>query len=177
MMLPWTTTTASGPSGCGCVLGGSRTPPSTVGSGRSATSGCRRVDAVTPDGHPTLAELEHRIRTDERTPAPGLFVVELGATAEPVGYCGLVANSVGVPQEPELAFEFLRASWGQGFATEAARVIVDDAAARGYGHLAATVRAWNAASLHVLDKLGFVDTGVREPDPVHGDSLLLRLRL
>lgn len=132
---------------------------------------------ITPDAHPTLAELEHRIRTDERTPAPGLFVVELGATAEPVGYCGLVDNSVGVPQEPELAFEFLRASWGQGFATEAARVIVDDAASHGHRHLAATVRAWNTASLHVLDKLGFVDTGEREPDPVHGDSLLLRLRL
>lgn len=132
---------------------------------------------ITPDGHPTVAELEQRIRTDERTPAPGLFVVELATSAEAVGYCGLVANSVGVPQEPELAFEFFRASWGRGFATEAARVIVDDAASHGYGHLAATVRAWNAASLHVLDKLGFVDTGVREPDPVHGDSLLLRLRL
>lgn len=132
---------------------------------------------ITPDGHPTLAELEQRIRTDERMPAPGLFVVELGATAEPVGYCGLVDNSVGVPQEPELAFEFLRVSWGQGFATEAARVIVDDAASHGHLYLAATVRAWNTASLHVLDKLGFVDTGEREPDPVHGDSLLLRRRL
>jgi len=42
---------------------------------------------------------------------------------------------------------------------------------------ASTVREWNAASLNVLDKLGFVLTDERERDAVHGDSLLLRLAL
>lgn len=94
-----------------------------------------------------------------------------------VGYCGLVENSVGHPEEPELAFEFLRDHWGRGFATEASRAIVDRAAAIGYVYLASTVREWNTASFKVLDKLGFELTGEREHDAVHGDSLLLRKRL
>ncbi len=117
------------------------------------------------------------LRAYKQTPKPGLLVVEQSETAVPVGYCGLVENSVGHPEEPELAFEFLQEFWGRGFATEASRVIVDQAAAIGYDHLASTVREWNAASLNVLHKLGFVATGDRERDAVHGDSLLLRLRL
>ncbi|MEK6309604.1 MAG: GNAT family N-acetyltransferase [Curtobacterium sp.] len=134
----------------------------------------RRISA---DGHPTVAELEDRLRAYGHVPAPGLLVVETLGTATPIGYCGLVPNSVGVPAEPELAYEFLREHRGRGYATEAARAVVDRAASIGYAHLASTVREWNTASLRVLDKLGFVDTGEREVDPVHGDSVLLRLRL
>lgn len=134
----------------------------------------RRISA---DGHPTLAEIRAWIRASPPRPAPGLLVVEDGSARLPMGYCGLVENSVGHPEEPELAFEFLRQFWGRGFATEASRVIVDRASDIGYAHLAATVRQWNTASFHVLGKLGFRDTGEREHDPAHGDSVLLRLRL
>ncbi len=92
-------------------------------------------------------------------------------------YCGLVENSVGHPEEPEPAFEFLQQFWGQGFATEASRVIVGRAKAIGYGHLASTVGEWNTASLNLLNKLEFVSTGQRERDVVHGDLLKLRLPL
>lgn len=129
------------------------------------------------DGSPTLADMEAWIRGSEREPAPGLLVVEPVEGGAAIGYCGLVPSSVGQPEEPELAFEFLRASWGNGFATEASRVVIARAAAVGHEHLVSTVREWNTASLAVLGKLGFVDTGEREQDPVHGDSLLLRLRL
>ncbi|MGU3409033.1 GNAT family N-acetyltransferase [Microbacterium sp. M1A1_1b] len=129
---------------------------------------------ITPDGRPTIAELQDWARSHDPGPAPGLRVVERLAEPGPVGYCGLVANSVGQPDEPELAFEFLRSSWNQGFATEAATAVVDQARTVGYAHLAATVRAWNTASLRVLEKLGFTDTGQTEPDALHGDSILLR---
>lgn len=132
---------------------------------------------VTADGHPTVAEIQGWLRDYEPAPAPGLLVVERLETTTAVGYCGLVENSVGVPDEPELAFEFLKQFWGRGFATEASRLIIDEAAAIGYGHLASTVREWNTASLNVLEKLGFVSTGEREHDAEHGDSLLLRLQL
>lgn len=132
---------------------------------------------ITADGHPTIAELQGRLRAYQPIPAPGLFVVERLGSPDAVGYCGLVENSLGRPDEPELAFEFLRQFWGRGFATEASRAIVDRAAALGYDTLAATVREWNTASLTVLGKVGFVDTGEREIDRVHGDSLLLRARL
>lgn len=132
---------------------------------------------LTADGHPTLAEMEDWLRAYRQEPAPGLLVVERADDRTAIGYCGLVANSVGRPEEPELAYEFLRASWGRGYATEASRVVIGLAAAVGYEHLASTVRAWNTASFAVLRKLGFVDTGDRERDAVHGDSVLLRLRL
>ena len=134
----------------------------------------RRISA---DGRPTRVDLEEWIRTYDPTPEPGLLVVEQELTKVPMGYCSLVENSVGQPEEPELAFEFLQEFWGRGFATEAARAVVDHAETIGYRHLASTVREWNAASFNVLGKLGFAFTGERESDSVHGDSLLLQLSL
>lgn len=129
------------------------------------------------DGHPTVTELEVWSRRHERTPDPGLLVVRLKTAGTDLGYCGLVENSVGRPEEPELAFELLRAFWNRGYATEAAGAVVDLARSLGHQHLASTVRAWNTASLRVLEKLGFVNTGECEADEVHGDSLLLRKSL
>ena len=57
--------------------------------------------------------------------------------------------------EPELAYELLRRFHGRGYATEAARALVDAAAATGRHRLWSTVRPWNVASLRVLEKLGF----------------------
>lgn len=132
---------------------------------------------LTPDGHPTIAELEQWSRSSGQVPAPGLLVVQLAGSETALGYCGLVENSVGRPEEPELAFEFLREFWNHGYATEAAGAVVEHARALGYRHVASTVRAWNTASLRVLEKLGFVTTGEQEDDEVHGDSLLLRKTL
>ncbi|MFE1646519.1 GNAT family N-acetyltransferase [Microbacterium sp. P01] len=132
---------------------------------------------LTRDGHPRVVELEARLRGYTQVPAPGLLVVQRRGSETPLGYCGLIDSSVGRPGEPELAFEFLRAFWNLGYATEAGGAIVEEARMLGYTHLVSTVRAWNTASLRVLDKLGFVDTGEQEDDEVHGDSLLLRKRL
>jgi RimJ/RimL family protein N-acetyltransferase len=121
----------------------------------------RRLDV---DGHPTVEDLEQRIRDGRQ---PGLLAAVLRETGEMIGYCGLID---GEP-EPEIAYEFLRATWGRGYATEAAQAVVDEARARGYRRLGAGVRVWNTASLRVLDKLGFVITDRVEPDPVHGDSV------
>lgn len=134
----------------------------------------RRIDA---DGRPTIADLEQRYRASSSRPTPGLLVVQQRGSETALGYCGLIDNSVGCPDEPELAFEFLRAHWNHGYATEAAGAVIERARELGYRHLASTVRAWNTASLRVLEKLGFVDTGEREDDDVHGDSLLLKKML
>jgi ribosomal-protein-alanine N-acetyltransferase len=134
----------------------------------------RRVAA---DGRPTVADLEDWASRYVPEPSPGLLVAELRGSGDPIGYCGLVASSVGRPDEPELAFEFLRSSWNRGFATEASRAVLELARRSRYRHVASTVRAWNGASLRVLEKLGFVRTGEVERDAVHGDSLLLRLVL
>ncbi|GAA1940984.1 GNAT family N-acetyltransferase [Agromyces allii] len=132
---------------------------------------------LTRDGHPSVAELQVWSRKYEQVPAPGLLVVRLKGTETDLGYCGLIENTVGRPEQPELAFEFLREFWNHGYATEAAGAVVDRARALGYRHLASTVRAWNGASLRVLEKLGFESTGEHEDDEVHGNSLLLRKAL
>lgn len=132
----------------------------------------RRIDA---DGHPTLAELEDSIRTDELW-STGLLAMERKATRDVVGYCGLV-DGRGPEGEPELAFELLRRVWGQGYATEAALAVLDWARSSGYERLWATVWDWNTASRRVLAKVGFVETERKLVDPVRGTTLFTTTRL
>lgn len=129
------------------------------------------------NGPPTIAELADWIRNYEPVPTPGLLVVQPRGLSVPIGYCGLIPNSAGRPDEPELAFEFLRRSWNNGFATEGSLGIIERARESGYRRLSSSVRDWNTASLRVLDKLGFIDTGEREIDEKHGGSLLLTMTL
>ena len=131
----------------------------------------RRISA---DGHPSVADLEAWIREDEPSAPLGLLAAVRKDTGEAVGYCGIIANTHGQDDEPELAYEFLRDEWGQGLATEAARAVIGWAGALGYARLWATVRAWNSASRRVMEKLGFTQTTRVEPDAAHGDSLFYR---
>jgi RimJ/RimL family protein N-acetyltransferase len=130
----------------------------------------RRID---PDGRPTVADLAAQIRAEHGAHRPGLLAVERKDTGDVIGYCGLVWHGNGSPDEPELAFELLRAVHGHGYATEAGHAVVAWAADAGSPRLWATVRDWNVASQRVLEKLGFRQTGQVQPDPVHGDSLLM----
>ena len=129
----------------------------------------RQID---PAGRPTVEDLATRIRAERAGSGPGLLAVQRKGTADVIGYCGLVFNENGSLDEPELAYELLRAAHGRGYATEAGRAVVTWAAEAGYPRLWATVRDWNAASRRVLDKLGFRETGRVEPDADYGDSLL-----
>jgi RimJ/RimL family protein N-acetyltransferase len=134
----------------------------------------RRIDA---EGRPSLEDIEGWIRGQSRSGSLALLAAERKGFGDVVGYCGLIANTHGQDDEPELAFELLRRAWGQGYATEAARAVLGWAHESGYRRLWATVRAWNSASLGVLAKLGFVETGRVERDDVHGDSLFLAKQL
>ena len=129
----------------------------------------RRIDA---DGRPSVADLALQLRAEQEASGPRLLAVERKGTWDVIGYCGLVPGGHGSPEEPELAYELLRAVHGRGYATEAARAVVTWASEAGYRRLWAGVRDWNVASRRVLDKLGFHETGRVESDPVHGDSLL-----
>jgi len=133
----------------------------------------RRIDA---DGHPTLAELEDSIRTDQRW-SIGLLAIERKASGDVIGYCGLVDSGRGAVGEPELAFELLRRVWRQGYATEASLAVLEWARSSGYERLWATVRDWNTASRRVLAKLGFTETERKEVDTVYGTTLFTTRRL
>jgi RimJ/RimL family protein N-acetyltransferase len=80
-----------------------------------------------------------------------------------IGYCGLIAGNASV-DEPEIAYELLQRAHGCGYATDAARAALEAAIATGRRRLWSTVRAWNAPSLRVLEKLGFDRDHVSTPD-------------
>jgi [ribosomal protein S5]-alanine N-acetyltransferase len=130
----------------------------------------RRIDA---DGHPTVADFEAAIRAGQPS-SVGLLAVERRAAGDVIGYCGLVDSGRGA-QEPELAFELLRRFWGQGYATEASRAVLDSARSSGYERLWATVWDWNVASRRVLAKVGFTETDREEA--AHGTNLVTTRRL
>jgi len=132
----------------------------------------RRIDA---DGHPTVADIEERIRA-ARPSSSGLLAVERKAAADVIGYCGLVESGRGTEGEPELAYELLRRVWGQGYATEASWAVLNWARSLGYERVSATVWDWNTESRRVLAKLGFVETD-RTEDPNHGTNLFTTRRL
>lgn len=129
----------------------------------------RRID---DEGRPSVEDIGEQIRADVEQSRPGILAVERKATADVIGYCGLVFDGNAPPDEPELAYELLRAAYGCGYATEAGRAMVSWASEAGYPRLWAGVRDWNVASRRVLEKLGFRETGQVEPDAVYGDNLL-----
>lgn len=136
----------------------------------------RRIDA---DGRPTVMEFNDLIASElaeaDRT---GLlkWAIERRGVPGLIGYCGLRASAVN-SHEPELVFEVSRVWQGQGFATESARAVLGAAREAGRTRVWASVREWNAPSFRVLSKLGFTDSGRRDLDPDHGDSVWMTIDL
>ncbi|UNK69298.1 GNAT family N-acetyltransferase [Microbacterium sp. H1-D42] len=128
----------------------------------------RRLDA---SGHPTVEDIAAHIR-DLDLSRPGLLTVELRETEEPIGYCGVVWGGDEATDEPELAFELLRAVHNRGYATEAALAVLDWARQAGYRRIHAGVWDWNVASRRVLAKLGFRENGIVTKESAYGRSLM-----
>lgn len=91
-----------------------------------------------------------------RTATTGLALLPIRRREEGdfIGYCGLIVGRASV-EEPEIAYELFKHAHGHGYATEAARAVLDAAIATGRKRLWSTVRSWNTPSLRVLEKLGF----------------------
>ncbi|QPP05470.1 GNAT family N-acetyltransferase [Streptomyces bathyalis] len=97
-----------------------------------------------------LAEIEEQ--WSER--GHGLCAVELRATGEFIGRCGL--NYWPQFDEVEAGWTFKPAVWGRGYATEAAAASVSWGFSHlGLGFVTAMIRADNAASIRVAERLGF----------------------
>lgn len=87
-----------------------------------------------------------------------LLVTVKGGGGKPVGSVGIGLHDEG--QRAELGFWIGRDYWGRGYATEAARRMVDfSTKTLGVTRLTGTVAADNKGSLAVLAKLGFTETG------------------
>ncbi|MDA1362811.1 GNAT family N-acetyltransferase [Glycomyces luteolus] len=117
----------------------------------------RALHAERGDGTPTL-EATREIITGAiaSTAATGIAALPIRRRVEGdfIGYCGLVVGRATI-DEPEIAYELFARVHGNGYATEAARAVLEAAAATGRTRLWSTVRTWNTASLRVLDKIGF----------------------
>jgi RimJ/RimL family protein N-acetyltransferase len=102
------------------------------------------------DAHAFLAEIN-------RNPNEPSFVIMLG-DGTVIGGCGIHVLSGG---DPELGYWIGVPHWGRGYATEAARALIDHAfGALGCERLTSRARVSNPASRRVLEKCGFQWTGV-----------------
>jgi [ribosomal protein S5]-alanine N-acetyltransferase len=119
-----------------------------------------------------VEDIVAQTRAEDEESRPGIPAVERKDTGEVIGYCGLVFHGNGSPDEPELAYELLRAAHRRGYATEAGNAVVTWVSKASYPRLWASVRDWNAASRRVVEKLGFRETGRVDPHAVYGDNLL-----
>lgn len=96
------------------------------------------------------------------------FVTTIAATIDTVflveherAAIGLVGVSWENENAPELGYCFAVDHWGKGYATEAARAVIDYAFEEfAIDELLAGARVLNPASRHVLEKCGFQWTGV-----------------
>ena len=98
-----------------------------------------------------------------------------------IEFDGRVIGDVGAGRLPDFGFIIHSEFWGRGFATEASRAFIDYAFSQTAAtELVADVDPRNQASLGVLAKLGFVETGRAERTFLLGDewcdSIYLALR-
>jgi RimJ/RimL family protein N-acetyltransferase len=107
--------------------------------------------------HPyTRDDAEAFIATIERGSEPGFLVTLAGGQI--IGGCGIATLRA---EGPEIGYWIGIEHWGQGYATEAARAIIDHAFRDiGCPELLAGARVSNPASRRVLEKCGFQWTGV-----------------
>ena len=105
--------------------------------------------------------------------APHFLVSRPTAKGEElIGCAGLASDGRSV----ELGYWIARAHWGQGYATEAVRAVIDQAQTLGHRTVVAAHFADNPASGRVLLKAGFQRTGdlhMRYSAGRHGEALAL----
>ena len=128
------------------------------------------------DGQPiTYAECVHWLEVTDRNYATrgyGMAAIELRATGEVIGFCGLV-HPGGQP-EAEIKYALRRAVWGQGIASEVARGMIDYGARTfDLAEIIATVAPENGASRRVLEKAGMRHLETRREDGGASTDVLL----
>ena len=126
----------------------------------------RALVAERGDGVPTVENIRGRIATQlAATAQTGIALLPIRRRIEGdfIGYCGLSVGRASV-EEPEIAYELFERVHGHGYATEAARAVLDAAVGTGRTQLWSTVRNWNVPSFRVLEKLGFQRDHVSDDD-------------
>jgi RimJ/RimL family protein N-acetyltransferase len=135
-----------------------RAPRRSDGKAIAALANDRRIAANTARiPHPyDIEDAEHFIASVNKREGEACFVITLDGA--PIGVCSVDLREDG----PEIGYWLGVPYWGRGFATEAARALIDHA----FGDLEhealiSGARVSNPASRRVLEKCGFQWTGVR----------------
>ena len=105
----------------------------------------------------------------------GLWLAHDRETGELIGFCGFLVLPDALAT-PELLYALPARFAGRGFATEMARVCIAEALSRNQAFadgVVASVDAVNAASVRILEKLGFAHFETRAG--AFGDMLFFRL--
>jgi RimJ/RimL family protein N-acetyltransferase len=113
---------------------------------------------ATPPWPYALKDAEAFLASPRDPVMPSFLITERTAGAPRiVGSCGLGRRPSGAV---EMGYWIARPYWGQGFATEAAHALIDIARTLKLPRLEASHFVDNPASGRVLEKLGFVPTGL-----------------
>jgi [ribosomal protein S5]-alanine N-acetyltransferase len=103
----------------------------------------------------------------------GLWLARERTTDELVGFCGFLQIG-SMHAEPELVYALFERFSGKGYATEMARVSIDEARRQpGFSAIIANVDEVNVASVRVVEKLGFQPVAARPGS--FGNVLLFKL--
>lgn len=109
----------------------------------------------------------------------GRFCVERRADGEVLGWCGVMPahESQPIAGTPEIGWRLIRQTWGQGFATEAARAVIADAFSRvGLSEVWAYTSPHNLRSQAVMTRLGLtrrLDLDFENPNAAADDPFRL----
>ncbi len=85
----------------------------------------------------------------------GKFVVIEKASGDVIGYCGIASFEYKNQSVVELGYRLKLAARGKGYAVEASMAVLDFAKQRQFSSVLALTELDNAASQHILFKLGF----------------------
>ena len=95
-----------------------------------------------------------------RRPGENIFAIQVNETGVLIGCVGIKQDGAVV----HLTYWIGRAYWNNGYATEAAWLVVRNARSLGVTKVVSEVFVENAASVRVLEKLGFQNVGTIERD-------------
>jgi RimJ/RimL family protein N-acetyltransferase len=98
-----------------------------------------------------------RNRADIAANGYGLYAVEVKESGTSIGYVGLARPTFAAHFTPavEIGWRLAREAWGQGYATEGARAVVDHAfGPLGLAALVSFTAEWNRPSRRVMEKIG-----------------------
>lgn len=104
----------------------------------------------------------------------GFWAAVEKASGQFLGWFHLRPPKDGHPDEPELGYRLKQSAWGQGYATEGSRALIDKAfSEHGARRIFASTMTVNIGSRRVMEKSGlhFVRTFFMEwPDKIDGDE-------